>query len=334
MQNTPNNTSLEYTNRKSNRPTFYILLAILICVVAFSYVFFQYQVSSPLLQDGGVSLQIDTGMSVQEIANKAKEVGVVRSSFFLYTILTYSYDPTAIYAGVYTISEPLSVFEVAKKLAIHDIDVALLSITIPEGVTKKTIATIVSSKVANFNTALFLELTTDKEGYLFPDTYYISPDFTAEDLVAVLTKTYAEKIAPLSTEIASSSFTESEVITLASLLEREAKDETSMKMVSGILQNRLTLNMPLQTDASIEYALDKTLQELRPEDLEIDSPYNTYLYKGLTPTPIGNPGLQAIMAVLLPTPSDYLFYITADDGTFYYAKTFEEHKRNIAKYLK
>ena len=92
--------------------------------------------------------------------------------------------------------------------------------------------------------------------------------------------------------------------------------------------------MALQTDASIEYVLDKPLNELVPSDLEIDSPYNTYQNPGLPPTPIGNPGLEAIKAVLYPTPSKYLFYITGNDGNFYYAKNFDQHRLNIARYLR
>ena len=106
-----------------------------------------------------------------------------------------------------------------------------------------------------------------------------------------------------------------------------------MKIVAGILDSRLVLGMPLQVDATMEYVLDKPLSQLEPEDLEIDSPYNTYLNSGLPPTPIGNPGLAAIRAVLEPLPTDYLFYITDENGDFYYAKNFEEHKQNIARYL-
>ena len=92
--------------------------------------------------------------------------------------------------------------------------------------------------------------------------------------------------------------------------------------------------MPLQADASIEYVLDKPLNELTADDLKIESPYNTYLNQGLPPTPIGNPGLEAILAVLEPAQTDDLFYITGNDGEFYYAKTFDEHRLNIARYLK
>jgi len=124
------------------------------------------------------------------------------------------------------------------------------------------------------------------------------------------------------------------VINMASLLEREANTEESMKMVSGILQNRLAEGMRLQADASLEYVLNRPLGTLTAEDLEIDSPYNTYRYDGLPPTPIGNPGLTSIMAVLEPTPSDYFYYLTDEDGEFHYAKTFDEHRANIKRYLR
>ena len=132
----------------------------------------------------------------------------------------------------------------------------------------------------------------------------------------------------------SKNLSEHDVVILASIIEREANSTTSMKLVSGILQNRLALDMALQVDASMEYILEKPLKELTAEDLKIDTPYNTYLYRGLPPTAIGNPGLDAIMAVLEPTPSEYMFYITGTDGEFYYAKNFDEHRLNIAKYLR
>jgi UPF0755 protein len=107
-----------------------------------------------------------------------------------------------------------------------------------------------------------------------------------------------------------------------------------MRLVSGILQNRLTENLPLQVDATFEYILGKTSAELTLDDLKMESPYNTYTNLGLPPTPIANPGLVAINAVLNPTPSDYFYYLTGSDGNFYYAKDFETHKKNKARYLR
>ncbi len=145
---------------------------------------------------------------------------------------------------------------------------------------------------------------------------------------------YEEKIAPYRVKIRASAYTEKEIITLASILEREANDEASMGLVAGILLDRLEEKHPLQVDATFEYILGKTSAELTAEDLKLDSPYNTYTNLGLPPTPISNPGLMAIEAVLDPVDSPYFYYLTGDDGTFHYARTFEEHKQNKERYLR
>jgi UPF0755 protein len=126
-----------------------------------------------------------------------------------------------------------------------------------------------------------------------------------------------------------------DIVILASILEREANSPESMQAVANILLRRLAIDMPLQVDASIEYILDKPLGELLPEDLRQDSPYNTYTRFGLPPTPIGNPGAVALSAVInATTATPYLFYITGDDGNFYYGRDFDEHRLNIARYLR
>ncbi len=285
------------------------------------------------------SFEVVSGMSVRDIALAAQEQGIVRSNLLLYTILTYSYDPTNIYAGTYVFPEPIGVFGVAQKLADKDIENKLVSVTIPEGVRLTDIATIAAKALPEFSIDEYLIATHELEGKLFPETYFVPETFTAQDLVDLQHATYEENVAPLREAIASSLFTEWEIITLASILEREANDETSMKMVSGILRNRLEIGMPLQADATIEYVLETPLHELPAGQLaselrEKDSPYNTYLYKGLTPTPIGNPGLMAVKAAIDPTPSEYLFYITGNDGEFYYAETLHEHNQNISQYLR
>lgn len=305
-----------------------------VCVLLCAGFFFWFITASPVLPEDGATLQIQRGMSVGQIAQEAKEAGVVRSSFLLYTILTYSYDPTRIFAGTYRFEDPHSVFEVARKLAQNETDKSLTRLTIPEGVTRKDIAQIADEKLTDFDERTFLELTKNNEGYLFPETYFVPHNFSAQELVPLLTETYAKQLLAYHEEIAKSEFTEYEILILASILEREANDEESMRMVSGILQNRLDIGMALQADATIGYVLDKPISELVPEDLEIETPYNTYLNAGLIPTPIGNPGLLAIDAVLHPTPSNYFYYITGADGTFHYAETYDEHLRNIELYLR
>ncbi|MEZ4195509.1 MAG: endolytic transglycosylase MltG [Candidatus Paceibacterota bacterium] len=185
-----------------------------------------------------------------------------------------------------------------------------------------------------FDAEEFILLATPSEGRLFPDTYLLPEEYTAEELFDLLTSTFTEKLLPWQDEILAHNLSLDQIIILASIIEREANSPESKKMVSGILQQRLEIGMPLQADASVEYILDKPLKELAADDLKVDSPYNTYLNTGLPPTPIGNPGLDAIVAVLEPTTTDYLFYITGNDGEFYYAKDFDGHKLNIARYLR
>lgn len=324
----------ERPERMSARRGLSIVALVLITTGILLLVFLRLQLNPPETFTSTATFEVTKGMSVRDIADAAKSSGVVRSSTILYAILTYSYDPTKIYAGTYVFDEPTSVFGVAQKLADQDTQEDLVRITFPEGIRLTQMAQIAATALPDFNPDEYLINTNELEGRLFPETYFVPETFTALDLIDLQRTTYEENMAPLRADIEKSEFTEQEVLILASIIEREASDEESMKMVSGVLQNRLSINMALQADASIEYTLGKPLGELLPEDLKIDSPYNTYLNPGLVPTPIGNPGIMAIKAVLYPTPSNYLFYITAPDGTFYYAETFAGHNQNIARYLR
>lgn len=326
--------SLEFEKKHLGKQTIIIGIASFLLIAVCCMLYLYSLTNSPQKSATAIFLEIEKGMSVQAIAQKAEDEGIVKSNLLLYAILTYFHEPTAIFAGTYVFEEPLSVFDVARKLASSDISEELITITLPEGIRLTDMANIASQELPQFDVDDYLINTNELEGYLFPETYFVPDTFTAEDLINLQKTTYEEKVGSLRNVIASSTFSEYEVLILASILEREANDETSMKYVSGILQNRLAIGMALQADASIEYVLDKPLKELTAKDLKIDSPYNTYLYPGLVPTPIGNPGLQAIEAVLYPTESDYFYYITDEDGVFHYAETFNEHKANIARYLR
>jgi len=297
-------------------------------------IYIRTQFSPPEAITDSVAFEVTQGMSVRDIADKAQILGLVRSSAILYVILTYSHDPTNIYAGTFTFNEAMSVFKVAEKLASNEIEKNLVRLTIPEGMRLTEIAQIAKKVLPDFDVDEYLVATENREGYLFPETYFVPKTFTAKDLIALQEKSYEENIQPIRSDIELSNLTEYEVLILASIVEREANDSESMKIVAGILQNRLAINMALQADASIEYILDKPLSKLTAEDLKIDSPYNTYLNTGLVPTPIGNPGNMAIEAVVHPTSTKYFYYITDEDGIFHYAETFSEHNRNIDKYLR
>lgn len=323
---------IEASPRPRNSTRHIILFALSVCVGALLLVLWFLQ--PPRDFPTGTSIEIVSGQSGSAIVDDLYENGFLRSRTIFYLLLTLHYDSNAIKAGVYTFDEPLAAQEIAAQITAQASPEAVVRLTIPEGMPVARIAEIASTTLPSFETEMFLRNATPLEGYLFPDTYHVPPDFTAAELIELMQETYTEKFAALAAEMEQHPLTKAEIVTLASIIEREANDDESMKMVAGILQNRLELGMPLQADASIEYVLDKPLSELVPEDLTIDSPYNTYLNLGLPPTPIGNPGLQSVQAVLNPVESNYLFYITGNDGQFYYAETLAEHNRNIALYLR
>lgn len=277
---------------------------------------------------------IPRGLSASSIADLLDEAGVVRSGGWLYAALILWHDPASVQAGTYLFTEPLSVFEVARRITDAAATDNLVALTLPEGFTYDEFAKIAGAALPAFDAAAFRAAVQDQEGFLFPDTYFVPADFTADELEALLTDTYTQKTA--SFDLDKHPLGEAGVIVLASILEREANTEESMRLVSGVLQNRLAIDMPLQADATLEYVLvGRSLNELTAADIEnIDSPYNTYKYRGLPPTPIGNPGLQAIRAVLDPLDNDYLYYVTDAEGQFHFARTFDEHKRNIERYLR
>lgn len=282
----------------------------------------------------GSEFVITPGMATKSIGAALHSAGLIRSEWLFYIQIISAGDTRAIKAGTYTFEQPLRTDELIYELRTGDFVSDLQRITFPEGITVQTMADIISAgDFPDFKVTTFLELSAEYEGLLFPDTYFVPNTFTAEEWYTLLTSTHIDVMTELRIQY-SSPLTDYELVTLASILEREANTPTSKQMVSGILQNRLAINMALQADATMEYVLDKPLGELLPSDLEIDSPYNTYLNPGLPPTPIGNPGRTALEAVFNPTPSDYFFYITGNDGQFYYARDFDEHRRNIAQYLR
>ena len=292
-----------------------------------------WQTKAPADFPVGDAVVIPRGLTASEIAELMEERGVVRSSLVLYLVLLWQHDPSNIQAGTFLFENPLSAFELADRITTLGATENLVVLTLPEGYTAKEFASLAKDVLPQFDETAFTLSASDQEGYLFPDTYYLPSDFTTEELETLLLETYTQKTASLSGRMKAHPLGEYGVLILASLVEREANSEESMKLVSGILQNRMADGMRLQVDASIEYVLGRPLNTLTPADLEIDTPYNTYLYEGLPPTPIGNPGLLSITAVLEPTESDYLYYLTDEEGDFYYAETFDEHRDNIAKYL-
>lgn len=187
-----------------------------------------------------------------------------------------------------------------------------VKVTIPEGLNISDIESIFTNKLPNFDRNIFLLETKDKEGYLFPDTYFFLLSDNSIKAVKAMVDNFNKKIDPLLPEIKNSNHSEKEIITMASIIEREAKGGSDRAVISGILWNRLSRGMMLQVDAAPE----------------------TYKTKGLPENPIANPGLEAIKAALHPVNSQYLFYLHDKTGVIHYAVSFTEHQKNISKYLR
>lgn len=194
---------------------------------------------------------------------------------------------------------------------------------------------------ASFTPKEFEIKAKDKIGTLYPDSYLIPNTYSVDQVITLIEANYNKKFIEAKADATNTTMTDDEVVIFASLLEREGRSLESKRNIAGILMNRLKAGMPLQVDASVQYARDSKIP--RPKtywepatkaDLSIISPYNTYKNTGLTPTPICNPGYNSLYATFHPIESDNLFYITGNDNKMHYAKTLDEHNANIDKYLK
>jgi UPF0755 protein len=290
----------------------------------FTWLLFQAPADFPR----NTAIEIEEGMETAEIISLLEEERAVRFGFMLQLFLIFAHHNEYVQANTYLFPEKLTVSEVARAITRGEHIAPPLKITIPEGLTG-----LYDQLPAKSTPDLHAGLFDTHIGYLFPDTYYLSHDFTQEDLIALMRQTFDDRMKEYEEQVTASGLSIEEIVTLASIVEREAGDGETKPLVAGVLLNRLAIDMPLQVDAVFYFILGKTSAELTRADLRMDSPFNTYTNKGLPPTPIANPGLDSIKAVLEPIESDYYYYLTAPDGTFHYAATHDEHVNNKARYL-
>jgi len=265
---------------------------------------------------------VKKGQGAKEISINLKEQDLIRySSFFRAYALIYD-KAEELKAGEYELSPSMNVPEIVNKLASGDRIKKI--ITIIEGWTVKDIANYLKAE----------ELDSDLEGYLFPDTYEISPEDGIEEIIEKMLDNFNKKLSlELTEEIASQEKTIHEIVIMASLIEKEVRTFEDKKIVSGILWKRIENDMPLQVDATVTYITSKKSTEILKEELEIDSPYNTYKYKGLPFGPICNPGMESILAAIYPESSEYWFYLSTSEGETIFSKTLKEHSEAREKYL-
>jgi len=277
-------------------------------------------------------VEIKYGTGLVQLSKDLKKQKIIKSSVIFELLVIISTKNNTILAGNYYFEKPMGTIEITRRLINGKFNLAPIKITIPEGYTIKDINELLSKKLIKFDSENFLNLAKGKEGFLFPDTYLFFPTASANVAYKELNNNFNKKVEKLNLTLLSDNEL-NKIVTMASLIEKEAGNNEEMPFISGILSNRLKKNMPLQVDASFIYLLGKKSSDLTKDDLKIDSPYNTYVNKGLPPGPINNPGMNAILASLNPAKTPYYFYLHDKDGIIHYAKTFEEHKINKRKYL-
>ncbi|MEK7145117.1 MAG: endolytic transglycosylase MltG [Patescibacteria group bacterium] len=279
-------------------------------------------------------VSIARGASAPEVAAQLADARVIAHPQVLQTVLRLSRGSSRIQAGPYLFDTPENVFIIARRLVTGAYNLPPARITFPEGETARNIAERVHDAFPDISIPDFISKAQPYEGYLFPDTYLFLPSADTDTIIKAMRENFNEKTASLTSKISTSGHSLAEIVTMASLIEKEARTSSVRRLVSGILWNRIKLGMPLQVDAVFGYINRRDTYSPTFDDLKIDSPYNTYLYKGLPPGPIANPGLDSLDAALHPTKTDYLYYLTGTDGQMHYATTYAGHQANQRKYLR
>lgn len=285
------------------------------------------------LHEQGVSVRVERGAVIGDIAEKFGEAGVVKYPLVLETLVRATGRSTHIQAGLYHFAEPKTTLTVAYRLLTGTYGLPPARLTFIEGETARHLAEKVANVLPDIDAEQVRVLAEPEEGYLFPDTYFFPPSTDARDVVSTMRDNFDKHVDPLLDEIRASGHSLADIITMASIIEREAHDPEDRRLISGILWNRIERGMPLQVDAVFGYIFDRNTYSPSFDDLEVDSPYNTYRNKGLPPGPISNPGLDSIDAALHPTDTAYLYYLTGTDGLMHYATTYNGHKVNQRRYF-
>lgn len=306
-----------------------------------------------------VQIEIPSGTSAFRTADLLEQHGIIRNAFLFKYYLRLKDEGDHFQAGLYEMRPGMTNDEIIAMLNEgRTVKPPTFRFTIPEGYTLERIADKLAAE-GLVDKAAFLELADSAEarkwsaaaaavpedgqlihpleGYLFPETYEMETGSTEADILKRMMAELDRKLDQLPENwqdiLDERNMTLHDLLTVASLIEREVAVDEERPIVASVIYNRLNKGMPLQIDATVQYALGETKERLLEEDLEIDSPYNTYKIPALPPGPIASPSLASIQAALEPEETEYLYYVTKKDGsrTHLFAKTFEEHQRNIRK---
>lgn len=306
---------------------------------------FYFQGSQPASNDSQSQVfEVKSGMTLKQVAQKLSQQGLIRSASAFQAIAFIQEKQKQVMVGEFELSPSMQPTKILGRLTSGK--TVLYPITIPEGYRITEIAELLHSKgLADRETVIretrnksliqSLDIPTDSlEGYLFPETYHFSKRTPESKIVQKMVDTFKKQVfnPQILKSAKEGSLSWHEIITLASLIEKETGLDSERKIISSVFYNRLRKNMRLQTDPTVIYAIEKFDGNIRKRDLKIDSPYNTYRYKGLPPGPIANPGLKSILAAISPNESNHLYFVSRQDGSHHFSSTLIEHNRAVQKY--
>ncbi len=287
-----------------------------------------------------IIIQVKPGMAARDIGELLYKQGVIKNVFAFQILSKVQGLQNSLQAGEYVINPNMTLQQIVAMLAKGETTYQL--ITIPEGYTVEQIATLLQEKKIG-SAAVFKQIAQhilpyaymknqnsnvvyQMEGYLFPNTYQIRKGATEEQILSMMTTQFDKQFNDaMRTRTAELGLSMQEAVILASLVEKEAQLPEDRPIIAGVFLNRLKLDMPLQSCATIQYILGYPKAELTVRDTEIPSPYNTYLHPGLPPGPIANPGMAALQAVLYPKKTEYLYFVADKEGAHHFSKTYGEH---------
>lgn len=323
----------------------FLIASFIIFMAGWAYFYFGFLEKVDI---GGriISIEIKEGQTLSDLTRSLKEQGVIKSELLFKIAARNNNFEKGLQVGFYEFSGMLNGYDVLKILQ----NQPHIAATIPEGKTVEQIGEILENNkiivskedffktLNDFDAAAilgFTPLNNNFEGYLFPDTYYFKPGQKPEMVIKTILQNFKNKIITgLRDKILNAKYEIRDTIIMASIIEKEVIGESDKKIAAGILWKRLKDSYPMQVDSTLNYVLKTNRAWLNAKELETDSPYNSYKYKGLPPTPISNPGLESIIAALEPVQTDFYFYLTDKSGKAHFAKTYDEHLRNIKKYLR
>ena len=344
------------------------IIILIVILLALAGVFYWRGINSVVSKTGqDVQFSISSGESVEKIGENLVEANLIKSKFYFKVYVRWNGLEAKLQAGEYVLNPAISIKEIVKILTGGETLSKERTIKIIEGWNIREISQYFERE-GMFQSEELLELIgfpqvdyrynkdmptpknysadfdflADKpayyslEGYLFPDTYRIFKDAALDDIVLKMLDNFSQKLTPeMREDIKRQGKTIYEIVTMASLLEKEVKTEEDMKIVSGIFWDRIKNRQALESCATLAYVLGVNKPQYTTEDTKIDSPYNTYQNRGLPPGPISNPGLKAIRAAIYPEYTDYNYFLSRPDtGETDFSETYEEHIRKKAKYLK